>query len=545
MNIPFYTKAVKTREQNICLKKQQIELNKQEIQLKKELNKTILAMSGPTRSMNDELYGDSNGYKTGQWSLPIETLRRQSRIAYWESSEAQSLINRWVQIVVGKGLTLQASPAWEMIPGSPETGEDRQELIKTIETRWRIFARSKKSHYLQEFKINELISMVFFDYLYDGEIFILFRYQLNGQRNPLTIELISPESIRATTSKASGENEIVDGIEYDKKKIAVAYHICNLDTNQSIRVPAKGSRSGRTFVIHKYRKVNQRQRRGVPMLTGSITELTDISDSKALEIKAMKMNSLLALWVKPPEGRDGEPVFKGKIGKKTISQEALSSANPPGYNDKLQDANFDRGGVIIDQLPAGHSVESFDTQRPNTKVNEFISGIIKRFYSSKNMSNSVAEYDMKSNYTAARGELLIQWEEVEQLRLNVPADILDEIFKMFLWGESDGNKISLPGYDNEEIREAWSFAFWNGSQKPDVDPKKSADAHVIERDNGWKSNQKITSERGGGDHDENVIRTSSENQKIADAREPLVTQENTTFSKTETKSESTSITEEG
>ena len=535
MNIPFYTKA---KKQSIALQERQVELHNQDLVIKKELNKAIIAMSSPMRSMNDELYGSTDGYKSGQWNLPIETLRRQSRIAYWESSEAQSLLNRWVQIVVGKGLTLQASPAWEMIPGAPIDDQARQDRIKTIETRWRIFSRSKKSHYLQESKINELVSMAFFDYLYDGEFFIIFRYQLNGQRNPLTIESIAPESINATTSKPKNGNTIEKGIEYNKKGVAVAYHICNSNTSNSVRVPAKGSRSGRTFVFHKYNKINQRQRRGVPMLTGSITELTDISDSKALEIKAMKMNSLLALWVKPPGDRDGEPVFKGKIGKKTSSQQARESANGPGSNAELQDANFDKGGVIIDQLPAGHTVESFDTKRPNNQVIEFIGGIIKRFYSSKNMANSVAEYDMKSNYTAARGELIIQWEKVEQLRTDIPADLLDEIYKMWLWGETDGNKISLPGYDNEEVRDAWSSSLWNGSQKPDVDPLKSANAHLIERDNAWKTNQRITAERGGGDHDENVVRTTSENQKIATALEPLATQEKTTFSNSKTESTS-------
>ena len=67
------------------------------------------------------------------------------------------------------------------------------------------------------------------------------------------------------------------------------------------------------------------------------------------------------------------------------------------------------------------------------------------------MSNSVAEYDMKSNYTAARGELIIQWEKVEQLRIDIPADLLEEIVGEFTTAPSDTHKEIHPQEDGSYL----------------------------------------------------------------------------------------------
>ena len=146
------------------------------------------------------------------------------------------------------------------------------------------------------------------------------------------------------------------------------------------------------------------------------------------------------------------------------------------------------------------------------------------------MSLAVADYDFNGSYSAARGELLVFWNRILTLRGDHSTDYEDVIYQGWLWGEIDAEKISLTGWEDQDIRDAWSNANWTGPARPDIDPMRSAKANEIESKNAWKTDTIITAERGGGDWDENIERKKTENEKLVDVNTGLVTLAKTSHS---------------
>jgi capsid protein len=91
-----------------------------------------------------------------------------------------------------------------------------------------------------------------------------------------------------------------------------------------------------------------------------------------------------------------------------------------------------------------------------------------------------------------------------------------------MWGEVDRTRIEAPGFDYDEfLRQAYCNAEHIGNQRPDIDPLKSVSANILEQKYAYSTGHKITSERGGGDYQENLTIIKKEFEKLAEAIAPM------------------------
>ena len=552
MNIPIITSYQNRKQIRLDRLRAETDYLNQKTNAYKENTKArdkaleaVIKLSQPQMTLNEELYGGAgNRYSTSIWNNNFNHARRLSRIGYAESPAAQALIGRFVDLVIGPRFTLQSMPAWDLIRGAPATDDARQELVSQIETRWRLWAKQKNVSYTRQDNHHQISRQSFHDLLIDGEYFAILRYSNARRRNGLSIQIIKPEHIQRIDSTVPHGHREENGIEYDKKGEEVAYHIIS-DPNKSksVRVPKMGPKSGRVFVIHN--KLGPTAR-GVGLLAGIITELTKLADFQALEIQAAVINALFAVTIETEIGGENKEIIPktgiSSVNAATGTTVAFSDAE---YEAKLKKTQFEKGGIIVQNMGEGQKAKSFDTKRPTANFGEFFKAVKRNLYSARGMALSAADYDFPSNYSGARGELLVLWNRILTLRSDHSTDYEDIIYKMWLWGEFDLGNVNLTGWQDESIRDAWSNAEWTGPARPDIDPMRSAKAHELETKNGWKTDKKIAAERGGGDWDENMQVKKSENDKKADALEKLTTLENTTHSRSENVTESTSTTKEG
>ena len=481
-------------------------------------------------SMSSELYNqafpDANKYSGALpayrsfWSSSNEQLRRLSRIAAFESPTGAAMIGGLTDVVVGAGLRLQSEPTWDLIVYelqkerliSPAKAAEmldpewQRKWRKNVEQRYKLWAKGYGPSYDNERNLHQIDRDCFRYLLLDGEYFIVLRYNYSRKGNPLSVQIIPPENVQGQAGAIAEGHTIENGIEYDASGAAVAYHILNSRTGEIKRIPRFGSRSGRVFVIHNYLKVTENQKRGVPYLSNVIHELTKLGDYEVLEIQAAIVNALFAVWVKPPDDEDGEASIGGGTLKKSDTSPTASVDDPTGeYLAKTQTMDFTHGGVIVDSLPAGHEIESFDTKRPNQGFDNFFQAVKRNLSAAKRQPLSVVDLSFNESYSGARGELLLFWMGVEQLRLNHAWDFSDDIYCMWMWGEVDRGRIEAPGFNYDQfLREAYSNAVWTGNQRPDIDPVKSVTAHILEQKQAYKTGHQITAERGGGDYEENL-----------------------------------------
>jgi len=556
MKIPILSNILDSRREMVEAKKEYynasiyaIKSRTKAIELATEMSnkavETLIKKSNePIMSLNDELYGSVSPYNTDLWNASTANARRISRIAHSQAPAAQALTGRFADLVYGTHLGLQAQPFFDLLPGKMLDLAKQQEIVKAIERRWWLWAKSQKSNYEEDRSYFEMSRQDFEKLLIDGEYFLILRYSQSRKRNPLTVQYIKPENVIRVGSNVSPGNTECDGIEYDSRGVAVAYHILDSTTGKSTRIVRYGAKSGRTFIIHV--KIGS-SRRGFGILNGIISELTKLSDFQALEIKAAVINALFAIWVETPIGGENKTIIgKNGIGgiSKTIDS-AASSFSPSEYNAKLNSTDFQHGGIIVEKMGEGQKLNSFDTKRPTANFEQFFNTVKRNLFSAKGMSLAVADYNFNGSYSAARGELLVFWKRVMTMRFDSIMQRENEIYKMWLWGEIDNGNIPDFGYSDEFIRDAFSNCDWNGPIQPDIDPLRSVKAHEVEVVNGWKTDEQVAAERGGGSFDDNIDRKIAENVKKAQANEPLIKLEKTTYSNStaKTESKSTSITE--
>lgn len=486
------------------------------------------AIDGINAKMSSWSFMDQEFYSTGIKQGPYAGImqgnsnsiaRRNSRKVYDQSPVAQSMVTTFATLTVGKGLGLEAQPMYDLIPDAKGwTDDQKRDWQTTTEHRYKLWAKRRTISYENNNNRYQQEQQIFHDLLIDGEYFELYRYSANTKRNPMTIQLIKPEDVRTPSGStvASGNCE-EDGIEYDARGAAVAYHIYDHKTDKTIRVLREGVRSGRTFVNHVKLGHN---RRGVGILANIVTELMKLGDYELLEIQAAVVNALYALWVETPEGDDGMPTVSAGLGSASQTTEQSETSAEDWLRDR-KNLDYSEGGLIVDALPGGYQIKSHDTKRPNVNFGMFMDQVKKNLASSRGLPVSVLDKQFQNNYSASRGELILAWYEIETYRFN-HSMTNDLVYKMWLWGEVANSKIIAPGFtSDEDTRDAWCNAEWNGNQRPDIDPLKSVQAHMMEQNRGYRTGKKITAERNGGDYDENLRIVKGELEQVAENQVPF------------------------
>lgn len=457
-------------------------------------------------------------------------LQRLSRMAIFESATGAAIVGRLAEIVVGSGLMLRPQPMWDLIPGAPEDGEERAMWVRNVEQRYRLWSKSYRPEYNTRRNLYQL-SRACFDYLLqDGEYFVLFRYAATGAVNPLTIQIIPPENITGGSTNTPG-NEVVNGIEYDQYGEAIAYFVLDDKTGQTTRVSRFGPKSGRVMMLHNYLTTNEKQRRGVPYLANVIEEIVKLGQYESLEIQAAIVNAIFAVWVKPPQDADGEATITAAAPKRTGAASTAvvteSATDAEEYVQNARKIDFTHGGTIVDALPAGHELESFDTNRPNVNFGAFTETVDQKIAAAKGLAQSLVSLKFNNSYSGARGELLSSWMTVDRFRRGHGYDFEDDVYQMWFIGEVYRGNVIAPGaLSSRDLLLAYTNATWIGNQRPDIDPLKSVTAHVMEQKYAYTTGDAITAERNGGDYAANLETIKGELAKVAEANAPMAAIDN-------------------
>jgi len=456
------------------------------------------------------------------WNLDHTGLRETCRVAFWESTQAQAMLGRLVDNVVGTGMNLESSPVWSLIdPAMPEA--DRQKIARDIELRFHLWASSHEPDASGKMNLYELQAFEFLNRLRDGEVFVVLRYSSDTYRqSPLSIQIINPDQVQTPldrvyrdAAKAAG-HRIVDGIEIDSVGKEVAIFIQD-DERQTefIRVPTSGQ--SRRFVLHPFISDTLGAVRGIPLLANCIHELKKITDYTVAEIEAAIINAVMAVWIKPSGDAPAS---------RALSVIQRRGTEPTGRAEAETDtkvAEFDKPGLIVQTLKAGEEVQSFDTKRPNVNFGEFVKNITRTLAASKGIPIEVLEESFNANYSASRASLLLFWTTVERWRKTTASQFLTPIFEAWFYEEVQARRIIAANFNSSPIiRRAWFNCAWSGIKQPSIDPLKEANAVRVRLEDGATTRERESLAYNGSDFGENVRRLKNENEELAQARAPLV-----------------------
>ncbi|MFW6312255.1 MAG: phage portal protein [Spirochaetota bacterium] len=483
--------------------------------------------SGATGSFTDwggQKFPGSLNYPS-LWSANYTELRRRSRIAYWDSMQARSLLRRLVDNEVSSGLTLESQPIWDLLDESysgdtDESVRRRQGATRGIEVRFHLWANSRDADSAGRMTFYQLQEFARLNKLRDGEIFVIFRYSLDQRRqNPLNLQFVPPEQVRDPDdqqmyqdAKARG-NAINHGIEWSPVGEEVAYYVTDAQTGRSVRIPKRGPRSGRIYVVHDMIHDSVGQPRGIPRLAHLAHEIQKITDYTVAEIEAAIINALYVLFISPSENQSSSRALTGVMPK---NNQPTPSTDVAGTGS-LQTGYVSQPGMIIERLKAGESIETVKTERPNVNYKQFVDAIAGDMASSLNVPPEVLRMTFNSNYSASKAAIEMFWNEVSHGRSDLAAGLLNPVYEMWMEGEIAAGEITVQGWGSPRIRRAWLNCQWVGISKPSVDPLKEAKAATARIDDGLTTREREAKQHNGTDFWDNVKRLGAENRALGEA----------------------------
>ncbi len=127
--------------------------------------------------------------------------------------------------------------------------------------------------------------------------------------------------------------------------------------------------------------------------------------------------------------------------------------------------------------------------------------------------------EFNKSYSAGRAAILEAWESFKMRRTWEVDSFCQPIYELWLAEAVARGRIKAPGFfDDPLIRSAWCGARWIGPVQSSLDPKKEAEAAILQIQQGIRTHEQITRETGGGDWDENVEQLTMENSRLAAAQ---------------------------
>lgn len=481
-------------------------------------------MRRASHSQRSSTFGGGKGRQALSWyhhgDIDYVKIREQSRSAWIDSVQVRALINRIVESAVNAGLYPEPKPTYDLVAPGLDS-EARSVWERAVWHRFDLWARSTDPSVDRSKTFYQIQQDVMARKLIDGEALIIVRYLNSTDRvSPVSLQVIDPDMLSTpfdgqavADAKARG-NVIYDGIECDSLGTPVAYHIQDPGTMKHTRIPARGPRSGRVFVLHTVIPAFPGDKRGASPLSPVLHELSKLTDYSTAELQAAVVNASIAAWVQPSENADSSRPLSGVMRRDGVATETRQ-ADPPAMGE-IQNA-----GVFIQNLKAGETIHSYNTQRPNVNFDSFLSAVMKQISAALSVPVEVLMMTFAQNYSASRASLLLFWNAIEQWRADLAAWFLNPIYQQWLSEEIAAGNVAALGFQSVAGRRAWSRCNWIGINHPSIDPFKEARAARVRIQDGLTTRDREAAAYNGSDYSDNVEELIVENEQLAEANAPF------------------------
>lgn len=237
------------------------------------------------------------------------------------------------------------------------------------------------------------------------------------------------------------------------------------------------------------------QTRGVPELAVAVEAMKNLGDYSEAELAAAVISACFAIVTKTNDGSG--MTLPG------------STANSAGL------AKVDIGytpGLTVDGLAPGETIEAFKADRPNVNFPNFYGALAEQIGASLGLSKGMILRRFESSYSAARAEFLVVWREVARRRQNLVWQLCQPVYEAVVGEAVDRGLVSLRGWDDPLLRDAWLGAEWIGPAQGQLNPLDEAKAASARVALGISTRAKEAAAFDGGDYDA-VYRALVEEEK--------------------------------
>lgn len=436
----------------------------------------------------------SDGDANSDLIADLPTLRQRSRDLYRNNPIGRAAIDARCTNVVGPGLTLQCRIDHEFL-GLDSDQADEWEA--DTERRFRKWAASPMCDAEQTLEFASQQALAYLTEKQGGECYTILKILPRG----LALQTIEPDRVSTPDYLMDGPR-LTGGIETDADGAPIAYHVRNyhpgnqftIDLPKWVRVPARGSRSGRVNVIHVFKKTRPGQRHGEPYLAPVIETIKQLGRYTDAEVMAAVVNGLFTV------------IFKSQTLPDSLPGGTEKDAAPTG--------NLSMGYGSFVQAPEGMDVEFANPGRPNDSFTPFVQQVMAQVGMALGIPKEVLTKQFNSSYSASRAALIEAWKLFLEDRAWFARSWCQVIFEEWLTLEVIAGRIIAPGFlDSDDVRAAYLEAEWPGPAQGQIDPVKETDAAIMRIENGFSTHHRETAQMTGTDWSANMRRLQQEQAK--------------------------------
>ena len=458
----------------------------------------------------------------GSFALSHQTTRQNARRVYHGVPQARAVVKRFADTVVDIGLKAEPIPAYNILG---ITREKAEAWGKDVGERFHLWANSKKSHRARTmtFYQNQRLYQIFQQR--DNDIFVPFFYSNSSDLfSPLQIDFIDPNQINGSSLTSSYVNmqTTYDGIIRDpitNEETGFKVFVQDKDGNVIQKtIPARGTKSGRRFMIHGFSPEYANQGRGHSELAHALQEFQDLTSFNLAHIqKAINQASMTMATENdqqdPSDPTEGLPGLGGSGPVSYDAHQEYAAENIAGSRYEycsIPEATLTRPGIGVFNMAKGDKLRLLEQNTPADSYPEFMKAFTSSISASMSMPIEVHMMQFGQNYSASKAALILFWRVAMILRAEMEADLLNPVFESWLSEEIAAGRVSAPGWQSPILREAWLNCRWHGSPIPNLDPLKEIKATKEAISAGLTTTEREARNYNGSDAASNRVKLEKE-----------------------------------
>lgn len=491
------------------------------------------------------------------YSLEYEALRWRSRQLYIENIPCQTLVDRHVMWVIGKGLVLQAEPIVPVLNsmGIDITDEQAEEFAEKVESFFKVYMESKMADYAGVKTGGQILAETEKHRVLSGDVLWVLRV-INGI---VKIQQIDASLVSTPLGLAIKENEMTTGMDYyttwgnrvrkgveiDAAGRHVAYYVRVGLSNQHERVLARGRKSGMLMAYLVYgKKTDITSERGTPKLATNIETAATLDRYIKAVLSSVEEKAKLPFFFEHNQDSVQEDPAEGARVKAYagFAGESAADVGIPITDNGVQKLNsiIVTGDRTIYDLPKGVTIKTVESDQ-EADFPGFTKFHMTLQASSFGMPETVASGNYDGSFSSSRVGTK-DWEHtIDKERLDVTSQAMQPVYALQVYLLALNNYVDamplVQAFEagNDLVINAYLSARWEGDQFPDIDERKEAQA--IRESLGeelagapFMTMEAATRKAGQGDF-RSVIRQLAKERKLLEAAGfPTVSQTSNTAS---------------
>ena len=429
---------------------------------------------------------------------------------------------------VGNGLTLSSKIDGDAVG---ITAVEARALSSAIEKAFKLWAGSPLECDLSgRHTLHDIARAAFMSYLRTGETVAAIEWKrMRGATSRTKLQLLDSRQLDQTKTLAGeGGTGTIQGVTFDVNGRVCGYHLIPIQlgqlavTNVSTLVPAYTS-WGRQKVIHLFDLVLAGQVRGMSPLVAALTPSQEKSTLGEFTLDAALLQTQYALTIE-----SDLPSSAAMNGLRVGNDDFADGTQMHGYDPLASRLEFYKESKIsaqpgvINHLSPGDKLKMNRAETPNSTFQPFDKSLLRAAAKTAGSSYEDISGDYSdTSFSASR----LAGETPYRINIRRRASITERLYRSvfsawleeaFETGLIELPKHALPFY---MARDAYCNGKWLGSGRISPDPLKSAQAVILEIENGLTTLTDALAERGL-DLEESIETRKVEMQMLKDAGLP-------------------------